>query len=722
METNARARARLSVIMMAWFFGTSLFGALFFGGAFWGTAAAVPAEAPGEETAEIRFRDVAREAGSGLGYERSPSPRLETLTRVLESGELRLAEDLPTLPGKPYGAPGVVIFDADGDGDLDLYVTDGPGAANGLYLNLLAETGELRFAERAREAGVAAIDQDSNGACAGDLDNDGDPELVVLGAGEPNRLFENLGPGTDGHVVFRDVSAKASVGGGAMTSTSCALGDVDGDGLLDLAVANAYEWSNSLGLLVPFEHNQPNQLFRNQGGLAFRDVSESSGFTRLAGLPVEGAAGVTWAVAMVDADLDGDVDVFTFDNRGSPPTVSGAQHGLIHLHRNDDTGHLTDVAVEAGLAISSAWLGAAFGDFDGDGLLDLFATNAGDYPPSFHPPGVEVKVGDFSSRWLLGRGEGREIRFVDPGLGRLGASVSGWGAASFDVDNDGDTDIVYHGGLYSGFFLDAGNPGVVLRNHLAEGEFAFSFDARALAGSTDHGRRNVQGLAVGDLNRDGFEDVVTVSSFDIPNTVELTPNPTTFGSPFDATAYQVITHRPGEDPGVLAGGDFGPLPGSLSVEISNAASANGWVEIVPRGSAGILPGARVNRDGVGAVVRLSTPRRPRAGLRPIVAGSSYASQNALAAHFGLGRESEADAEVLWPGGGRQVVRGLKSGERVVVPEIPCDEPAETESHRRCLETALDRLVETGVLSATESQRFARAAAGTSPRTPGDSQP
>jgi len=651
----------------------------------------------------IRFRDVAREAGSGIDYRRSPSPRLATLEEILERGEMSLAGDLPRLPGKPYGAPGVAIFDFDRDGDLDLYVTDGPGAASSLYANQLLESGELRFVDVAERAGVAAVDHDSTGVCAGDLDNDGDPELVVLGALGPNRLFENRGDGT-----FADVTERAGVGGGELTATSCALGDVDGDGLLDLAVANAYDWRDSRGLLVPFEHNQPNLLFRNRGGLRFRDVSDASGFRRLAGLPPEHAdgAGVSWAVAMVDYDLDGDVDVFVLDNRGSPPAPGGAQHGLIHLHRNDGAGRFTDVTVDAGLNLASAWLGVAFADFDCDRRLDLFATNAGDYPPSFHPPGVEIEPGVFSSRWLLAGPDGR---FRDPGVGELVATVMGWGVSAFDADNDGDPDVAYHGGLYSGFFLDAGNAGVVLENLGCSARFRLA--AGAFAGSVDHARRNVQGVAAGDLDRDGFVDLVSVSSFDLPASVPLTPNPTRFGSPFDDAAKWVVTHRPSEDrPGVLEGTGYRFAPGTLAVELNSAegGESNRWVEVLLRGSAGVTPNGRANRDGVGAVVFLATPERPAAGMRPVVAGSSYGSQDALAAHFGLGGEERATVEVLWPGGHRNRLPEVRAGERLVFPEIGCDvrrRADDPEGYAACVGAELDALVAAGVLDEEGRRRF-----------------
>lgn len=666
-----------------------------------GPTAVDAADPGGDDDAPSFFVDLARDPASGLVYARQPSPRKATLDEMLASGKLDLREDLPRLPGKPWGAPGVALLDYDGDGDLDLYVTNGPGAANSLFANQGPVDGTPRFREVAATAGVALEGHDSNGVCFGDLDNDGDPDLMVLGALSPNRLLRNRGDGT-----FEELGEAAGVGGGERTSVSCAMGDVDGDGLLDIAVANTYDWTSSLGLLIPFEHNQPNQLLRNRGDGTFEDISASSGFLRLEGLPPEVAAsagdpwaGGTWAIAMVDLDADGDVDILGLDNRGSPPAPGGAQHGLIHLHRNDGRGHFEDRTVEAGLNHASAWLGVAIADFDCDQRLDFFATNAGDYPPSFHPPGVEIEVGAFSSRWFLAGADGVYRR---PNLGELGATVMGWGVAAPDLDNDGDADVVYHGGLYSGFFLDAGNPGVVLENPDCTARFAVH--PATFGAGTDHRRRNVQGLATGDLDGDLRPDVVTVASFDIPPEVELVPNPHHLGSPFDASAAWVVTHRPGDTPGQLVGGDPGFVPGSLSVELNRIPAKGQAVGIRLLGTMGLLSNGHSNRDGIGAVI--TATRRGKSGTRgaatrhPVLAGSSHASQDALEILLGLGEAEAVDLEILWPGGRLGRLNDVRAGDRVHIPEIPCDAARQSDDathdatqYEACVRHALGELLD-----------------------------
>lgn len=432
----------------------------------------------------VSFTDLAVQEGSGLAYQRAPSPRKAIFDALKQQPVYSFPADFAATPLKARGAPGVALLDFDRDGDLDIYVTNGPGAANSLFSSQLVESGEVRFVDVGVRAGVGAEDQDSQGTCFGDIDNDGDHDLLVLGNAEPNRLFENRGDGT-----FADITAASGVGGGASNSTSCSMGDVDGDGLLDIAVANAYDdWSHQLPYFggEPFQHNQHNQLFRNAGGNVFTDVSDTSGIRELAGLAPElsGIALLTWAIALVDLDLDGDVDLLTADDQTVtvPVPLGGIDIGFIRFFENDGGGHFTDRTFDVGLDRFGAWMGLAFGDLDCNRQLDIFGTNFGDYTPA--TLGFPVSAGEWSSRWLLRRRNGT---FTDPGVGDLVSLPFGWGGAIVDYDNDSDLDIVFHGGFDINAFVDASNPGVFLENQDCSGKFAL--DTAALAGSTDHSRR-----------------------------------------------------------------------------------------------------------------------------------------------------------------------------------------------------------------------------------------
>ena len=184
---------------------------------------------------EITFTDIVANGDAEIVYERFPSLSNE-LWKEIRAKAVYTPTDLALTPTKSRGIPGVAVFDFDNDGDVDIYVTNGPGAANSLYSNQLIESDKVSFVNVAEEAGVAAIDQDSSGVCFGDMDNDGDHDLYVLGKTGPNTLFVNLGNGR-----FEDETDMANLSAGNNAASSCSFGDINGDGLIDLVVANLFD-------------------------------------------------------------------------------------------------------------------------------------------------------------------------------------------------------------------------------------------------------------------------------------------------------------------------------------------------------------------------------------------------------------------------------------------------------------------------------------------------
>lgn len=648
--------------------------------------------------ANITFNDIAKFGGAGITYQRTESTIDALWDPIRQAGVFHI-EDLPTSPGATRGAPGVALLDYDGDGDLDIYVTNGPGSANSLFSSQIEETGDLVFQDVGILSGVALTEQDSTGVCFGDIDNDGDPDLLVLGRDEANHLMENQGNGS-----FVDISTNSHIDQSVRNPSSCAMGDINNDGLLDILVGNSYnDWSHRLPIMLfGFEHLvESNQMLLNVGSNQFVDVSDASG--------VAASNDITWAVSMIDYDQDGDLDIVTANDQGGkiPAAYGGADVGFIRILKNDGAGYFTDVTSTSGTMEYGAWMGLAFGDLNHDGNMDMFASNTGDYSGIFfgQAVGINYAVGDWSSSWFLGDENGH---FDRAPAGAVVATPFGWGAGMFDYDNDGDSDIIFQGGADFAILQDGTNPGAILQN---DGLANFSRDSTALATSTDHTRRNVRGVSIGDLNDDGFPDVVSVSAQDWPAFAPLAPVlPFPLGGPFDSTAQIWPTFFPVDpaDPSqgfVWSGID--PLNGSLSVEVNSADNGNGWLKVSALGTKDISPAGRVNRDGIGAIIRV-TPYGGTTAMTPVLGGSSYASQHSLEKLFGMGASSWATVDILWPGGVRNQLRYVAVGESIRFPEIPCsydDQEANPWEYAYCVWHALTDVKRGGYISRTQRLHF-----------------
>lgn len=651
-------------------------------------AAALPVSA--QPLGGVTFHNFAT-AANGVTYQREPSTTKALAVALQQRGSANLSSLLFGYPVKSNGAPGVALLDFNGDGDLDIYVTNGPGKDNALYRNRLAEDGRFSLELVPGAAGAAATEQDSTGACFGDLDNDGAPDLLVLGRKGPKHLYENQGgsfvdisnlPGSD---IGRDSD---------LDPASCAMADVNGDGLLDIFVTNTFDWKSKAAILAePWALNEYNQLFINRGNNRFKDVSAESG--------IQNFRDITWGVAMFDVDGDGDIDILTANDQGTIPSFKygGFNRGFVRLYKNDGKGHFTDVTAASGLTKPGDYMGFAVADFDGNGTLDFYVTNIGDWlMPLF---GLPYAIGDMTSRWFLNDGTGH---FSDPGVNpELAASGWGWGASALDYDNDGDFDIASYGGFDAGPIVDRSNPRSLLNNG---GHAKFRLDLAAYDGSIDAQRRNDHGVATGDLNGDGFEDIVSVSDVEGASFFPAITFPFGPGGPYQGKASFIPSWIPQPD-GTFQWSGVPLLPGTLAIEINSSGNGNNWVDVQTVGTVGTTSGGRTNRDGIGAVVRLT---RPGAGTatQPILGGSSHASQDSLLAHFGLAKSRRGLVEVQWQGGVKNRLYAVQAGEKVRFPEIPCDfsiKWASRAAYTACVDKALGEIQRAGVLTAAGTSRF-----------------
>jgi enediyne biosynthesis protein E4 len=271
------------------------------------------------------------------------------------------------------GGNGVALIDYDGDGLLDIYTVSGfelderngrtrVPHRNALYHNL----GGMKFKNVAAEAGVDAAAW-GYGTCAGDFDGDGKLDLYVTNYGT-NFLFRNKGDGT-----FEEVAAKAGVAAEGW-STGCAFLDADGDGDIDLYVARyvAAPWEEVANpdkfllwrgvakvMLGPAGlPGAADLFFENQGDGTFKEATEKFGLN-------DTTKAYGFGVVATDYDGDGWPDIFVA-NDSNPNFLYHNRAG----HGFESVGLMAGVALN-GEGRAQAGMGADAGDFDGDGLLDI---------------------------------------------------------------------------------------------------------------------------------------------------------------------------------------------------------------------------------------------------------------------------------------------------------------------------------------------------------------
>src|SRR5271163_2510178 len=502
---------------------------------------------------------------------------------------------IETMPG------GVALLDYNNDGLLDIFFVNGGRITSPMqtpenfdrhdprYWNrLYRQNKDGSFTDVTEQAGLANAG-DGNygmGVAVGDYDNDGYPDLFVTNYGK-NILYHNNGDGT-----FTDVTAKAGVAGGGW-SVSAGFFDYDNDGKLDLFVTRYMDWDtkhskdcggNYHTYCPPEEFPATTSiLYHNNGDGTFTDVSQRSG--------IAAKKGRALGVAFADYDEDGFTDIFVAND--------GMQQYLFH---NNGNGTFTELGLEAGAALSEAGrrlsgMGVVFQDYDNDGRPDIIVTLL---PREIYGVYHNDGGGSFSYRSL------------QAGLGTLSSGSSGWGVGLEDFDNDGWKDL---------FVAQAH----VLDNVESIDPSLHYRDVPLVAMNRNNRFERVdsgvavptaaRGAAFGDLNNDGWQDVVMTSLGGHP---------------------QVLMNTGGK----------------------SGAKAH-WLAITLRGT-------RSNRDGFGARVQVNGQ------TRFATSAGSYLSSSDKRLHFGLRAAEKAKVEIDWPSGTHQILNDVHADQFLEVrePEKP----------------------------------------------------
>lgn len=367
-------------------------------------------------------------------------------------------------PSFPYLAGGgMAVGDFDGDGGHEIVAV----AHNAIYYGHATRggiQGEIILEAPAHPDPTAGY----FGALSWDADEDGDLDLLISGLLVPSVFLRNNGTGT-----FTEATAEAGFTFPAEHySASASASDWDGDGDLDVAVAG-YGKVIEGGTTLEFPPGDSTLMFRNTGGGVYEPVPDL--------LPAEAHPGFSFVPAWLDADGDGDDDLYLLNDFGrtlEPNRLIWNEGGSFRM---DDGATGLDVRISA--------MGIGLGDYDGDGLEDMVLSDWGGL----------VALKHLGNAWF-------DIT-SNVGVDTRAPQTVAWGNDAGDMDNDGDLDILAAFGFVETTH-GAGNglrqPDAVFEQ-LANGTFRDRAPTLRLDDDAPH-----RGIGVVDINRDGWLDVYRV--------------------------------------------------------------------------------------------------------------------------------------------------------------------------------------------------------------------
>ncbi len=532
---------------------------------------------------------------------------------------------------------GIAVADVDGDGLPDIYFVNQLGG-NELWKNL----GNGRFRNITEEAGVGLKDRVSVSASFADVDNDGDEDLYVTTVRGGNVLFEN-----DGKGHFKDI-AKSSGLGYVGHSSGAVFFDYDNDGRLDLFLVNVGKYTTDErgrgGYYVGFadafhghmkpERKEVSRLYHNLGGNRFEDVTDTVG---------PSYTGWSGDASFTDLDGDGFQDLYVLNMQGDD-----------HFFHNDGGRRFVeDTAAHFGKTPWGA-MGIKFFDYDNDGKIDLYLTDMhSDMSEEIGPerenlksrmqwPAEVLQDGKnsiFGNAFFHNLGEGRFEEISD----KMGVeNYWPWGPSVGDLNADGWQDIFVAASM--SFPFRYGIDSVYLNDRgvrFRDAEFLLGVEPRR--GGRTH-----------------------VAWFDLDCATEGAGRPACQGQTGPITVLGALGTRSAAIFDIDGDGDLDIVTNEFNAEpqvlISDLAQRRKihYLKVA-------LTGTASNRDGLGAVVRVSAGGRSFTQQQD--GKSGYLSQSALPLYFGLGEASKVDkVEVVWPSGRHSVLENVAANTTIRVSE------------------------------------------------------
>ncbi len=486
---------------------------------------------------------------------------------------------------------GAAWLDYDNDGDWDLYLVNGAGGenvTNALYKN----NGDGTFTPQPASCG--ALDKGEGMAvAAADYNNDGFTDLFVTNYGGVE-LYKNDGDGTFSNVTesaFGNQVKELWYGGASW-------GDYDKDGYLDLYVCGYVDLSKrprDTDLRFPMDFEGfPNTLYHNNGDGTFTDVTASA--------HVGDAYRKSMQALFADFNEDGWVDIFV---------TNDTDPNSLYLNRGD--GSFKEFSGPSGASSTDGSMGVAYGDYDGDGKMDLYISN---YTGEAD---ILLKMVDNQSS---NDGKLRNVifnsDFNSPVVLKRTWDKVGWGTGLFDFDYDGDLDLFIANGHLNAVSGDNRDELLFFEN---DGTGIFH-DYSEQSHVTAAGKRIYRSAIFADYDNDGKIDVYVVNNGE--------------------KSYDAREDR----------------TGVLLKNLCN--NGNHWLKVR-------LQGTKSNRDGYGARLKLTANGKTQ--VRELVSGVGYFSTNAKELYFGVGKASKIDRlEITWLSGISQTFKDLKTDQTILLIE------------------------------------------------------